>query len=94
MDRRSVLSEDASEAAGPNYAVVIRDVDGTLPVQLGEGSAGSLSPDGKWALSMPLNNAAQLTSSPRGLARLVRYRLPGSTISTMVGPASCQTEIE
>ena len=46
-DGQSVLFEDASEAAGPNYAVAIRKIDGTPPVQLGEGSAGGLSPGWK-----------------------------------------------
>ncbi len=68
-DGKFVLFEDASEAAGPNYAVVIRNVDGTLPVELGEGSAGSLSPDGKWALSIPLQNSTQLTLLPTGVGQ-------------------------
>ncbi|MFZ0770994.1 MAG: protein kinase [Candidatus Sulfotelmatobacter sp.] len=51
-DGQSVLFEDASEAAPPNHSVEIRRIDGTLPVYLGEGSAGGLSPDGKWAISI------------------------------------------
>jgi serine/threonine protein kinase len=51
-DGQFVLFEDASEAAGPNYAVVVRKVDGALPVRLGDGNAGGLSPDGKWAISI------------------------------------------
>ncbi len=68
-DGHFVLSEDASEAAGPNYAVVLRNVNGALPMKLGDGSAGSLSPDGKWALSMPLKDAAQLTLLPTGVGQ-------------------------
>jgi len=65
-DGSSVLFEDASDAAGPNYAVVIRRVDGGLPIRLGEGSSGSLSPDGKWAVSMSNNEPAQITLLPIG----------------------------
>lgn len=65
-DGKFVLFEDASAAAGPNYAVVIRPVDGGLPVRLGEGSSGNLSPDGKWAASIPINVSGQITLFPVG----------------------------
>jgi Tol biopolymer transport system component len=65
-DGRSVLFEDASDAAGPNYAVVIRRVDGGLPIRLGEGSSGSLSDDGKWAASVSTSGPAQITLLPVG----------------------------
>jgi dipeptidyl aminopeptidase/acylaminoacyl peptidase len=51
-DGQWVLFEDASEAAGPNYTVALRKFDGTPPIRLGAGSAGGLSPDGKWALAV------------------------------------------
>jgi eukaryotic-like serine/threonine-protein kinase len=65
-DGKSVLFEDASEAAGPNYAVVIRPVNGGLPIRLGEGSSGSLSPDGKWAASESNSDAPEITLFPIG----------------------------
>jgi serine/threonine protein kinase len=65
-DGKSVLFEDASEAAGPGYAVAVRKVDGTLPVRLGDGSAGGLSPDGKWALSISIGQPQQVTLLPIG----------------------------
>ena len=65
-DGQSVLFEDASEAAGPNYAVAIRKIDGTPPVQLGEGSAGGLSPDGKWAISIITGSPGRVTLYPIG----------------------------
>src|ERR1051326_626605 len=65
-DGESVLFEDASEAAGSNYSVIIRKVDGTLPVRLGGGSAGGLSPDGKWAISFATSQSKQLTLLPTG----------------------------
>ena len=65
-DGQSVLFEDASEPAGPAYAVALRKLDGTLPVRLGEGSAGGLSPDGKWAISISTSHPQQLTLLPIG----------------------------
>ncbi len=65
-DGKSVLFEDASDAAGPNYAVVVRRVDGGLPIRLGEGSSGSLSDDGKWAASVSISEPAQIRLLPVG----------------------------
>lgn len=66
IDGKFVLFEDASEAAGPNYAVATRQVDGELPVKLGDGSSGGLSPDGKWAISISPTPAPQITLLPIG----------------------------
>ena len=53
---RAMASQSSSKIPvkqpGPHYSLAIRKIDGTPPVQLGEGSAGSLSPDGKWAISI------------------------------------------
>jgi hypothetical protein len=65
-DQQWILFEDSSEAAGTHYSVAIRKIDGTPPVQLGEGSAGGFSPDGKWAISILPGNTGQLTLVPIG----------------------------
>ena len=65
-DGKFVLFEDASEAAGPNYAVATRNMDGSLPVRLGEGSSGGLSPDGKWAISILPAQSSQISLLPIG----------------------------
>jgi eukaryotic-like serine/threonine-protein kinase len=65
-DGQFVLFEDASQAAGPGYAVALRRVDGSLPIKLGEGSAGGLSPDGKWAISISTGQPQQVTLLPIG----------------------------
>jgi Tol biopolymer transport system component len=66
LDGKFVLFEDASEAAGPDYAVVIRKVDGTLPVRLGDGSAGGMSPDSKWAISVSTTHGPKIRLLPIG----------------------------
>ena len=65
-DGESVLFEDSSEAAGPNYSLAIRKIDGAPPVQLGEGSSGGLSPDGKWVISILPRNPGQVKLVPVG----------------------------
>jgi eukaryotic-like serine/threonine-protein kinase len=65
-DGESVLFEDSSEAAGSQYSLAIRKIDGTPPVELGEGSAGKLSPDGKWAISIFPGSPGRVTLVPLG----------------------------
>ena len=65
-DDQFVLFEDASEAAGAGYSIALRKFDGSLPVRLGEGSAGGLSPDGTWAISVSTTSPAQLRLLPIG----------------------------
>jgi Tol biopolymer transport system component len=65
-DGQSVLFEDSSEAAGARYSVAIRKIDGSPPVQLGEGSAGGLSPDGKWAISILPGTPGRIRLLPIG----------------------------
>jgi hypothetical protein len=65
-DGQSVLFEDASEAAPQDSSVAIRTLDGTPPVLLGEGSAGGLSPDGKWAISIITGSPGRVTLLPVG----------------------------
>lgn len=63
-DGQSVLFEDSSEQE-PGYAVALRKLDGSLPVRLGDGSAGGLSPDGKWAIAFN-GQPTQITLLPTG----------------------------
>ncbi len=48
-DGRKVLFHDETRAAGPDYPVYTRDLEGGLPVPMGKGAAGALSPDGRRA---------------------------------------------
>jgi eukaryotic-like serine/threonine-protein kinase len=76
-DGQFVLFEDASQAAGPGYAVVLRRVDGSLPIKLGEGSAGGLSPDGKWAISISTGQPQQVMLLPIGPGQPRQVELGG-----------------
>jgi Tol biopolymer transport system component len=65
-DGRTLLFTEESGVFGANYAVFIRKMDGSPPVRLGEGSASSFSPDGKWALSVIPTSPVQLALYPTG----------------------------
>jgi hypothetical protein len=76
-DGRLVLFEDSSEVAGASYSVAIRNIDGTPPIQLGKGSAGGLSPDGKWAISILAGAPGQVTLLPVGAGQSRPIAIPG-----------------
>jgi Tol biopolymer transport system component len=65
-DGRSLLFTEYSGAFGNNYAVCLRKTDGSPVVRLGEGRAGDLSPDGRWALAVVLTSPDRLMLYPTG----------------------------
>jgi hypothetical protein len=75
-DGQWVTFEESSEPAGPNYTVAIRDVDGSPPIRLGDGSGGRLSPDGKWVLAVYTGNPQHLTLFPVGPGQARQIFLP------------------
>jgi len=84
-DGQWVLFEDASAAAGPNYAVAIRKLDGTPPVQLGQGTAGGLSPDSKWAIAIFPGRPARVTLLPTGAGQ--PRTVPANGLEAIQSPA-------
>jgi hypothetical protein len=66
QDGQWILFEEDSEPLGSGYAVVARKVDGSHPMHLGDGSAGGLSPDGKWALAVGAGKTPKVTMLPIG----------------------------
>ena len=87
-DGQFVLFEDSSEVAGPGYAVALRKLDGSLPVRLGDGSAGGLSPDGKWAISVFTGNPERMTLLPIGAGEPRTVNLSGWNTFITVAPTS------
>jgi hypothetical protein len=75
-DGQWVLLEEGGEPVGKNYAVGIRKIDGSPPIKLGEGSAGGLSPDDKWALAIPTNAPVRITLLPVGPGQPREIPLP------------------
>jgi len=76
-DGQSVLFEESSEATGSHYSLAIRRIDGAAPVQLGEGSGGGLSPDGKWAISIIPGRPGQVKLVPLGPGQTRTIAIPG-----------------
>ncbi|HUM01216.1 MAG TPA: protein kinase [Thermoanaerobaculia bacterium] len=65
-DGRTLLFTEESGSVGVNYAVCLRQTDGSPVVRLGEGGANDLSRDGKWALASVPTTPPQLMLYPTG----------------------------
>ncbi len=65
-DGKTLLFSEESGSVGVNYAVCLRQTDGSPVVRLGEGSAGDLSLDGRWALANVPTAPPQLMLYPTG----------------------------
>jgi DNA-binding winged helix-turn-helix (wHTH) protein/Tol biopolymer transport system component len=65
-DGKQMLFGEEGENSGPSYHVGLRPTDGSAPVILGSGTAQSLSPDGKWALSIMPPPNEQIVLLPTG----------------------------
>jgi Tol biopolymer transport system component len=62
-DGKTVLFDESGEGSGAAGGVFVRKTDGSPAVRLGDGRAGSFSPDGKWVISqsqLPPHNARLL----------------------------------
>jgi DNA-binding winged helix-turn-helix (wHTH) protein/Tol biopolymer transport system component len=65
-DGKQILFGEEGENSGPSYQVGLRPTDGSAPIILGSGTAQSLSPDGKWALSIMPPPNDQIVLLPTG----------------------------
>jgi hypothetical protein len=63
-DGRTLLFYEGGEAGGSRSGVYVRGTDGAPAVRLGDGFAGELSPDKKWALA--IQRPTRLTLLPTG----------------------------
>ena len=65
-DGKTLLVMEESGSVGVNYAVCLRQTDGSPVVRLGEGAALDLSRDGKWALAAVPTTPPELLLYPTG----------------------------
>ncbi len=69
-DGNTLLFDEQGEQSGPTYTVALRSMKGSPPIPLGEGMAGDLSPDGKWAASTV--TYSQILLLPTGVGTIKR----------------------
>jgi DNA-binding winged helix-turn-helix (wHTH) protein/Tol biopolymer transport system component len=70
-DGSTVLFDEQGVESGPTYTVAVRDMRGSPPIPLGEGMAGALSPDGKWATANVANARLMVLPTGAGTARQI-----------------------
>lgn len=80
-DGKTLLFEEQGAGGGPNYSVFLRQTDGSPAVRLGDGFGISLSPDGKYVLSRPPNDATRFTILPTGAGESKVVSIPGFTFT-------------
>jgi DNA-binding winged helix-turn-helix (wHTH) protein len=78
-DGRSILFYESGEGGGPAYASYLRATDGAVPVRLGTGRAMSLSADGRFAVSIPVDAPDRVDLLPLGPGEVRSLREPGIT---------------
>jgi DNA-binding winged helix-turn-helix (wHTH) protein/Tol biopolymer transport system component len=76
-DGSSVLFYESGEGGGPAYASYLRATDGSVPVRLGSGRAMSLSSDGRFAVSIPVEAPDRVDLLPIGSGEVRSLREPG-----------------
>ncbi len=80
-DGRVLLFDESGEGGGKGYSVYVRNTDGSPATRLGEGSAQSLSPDGKWVLAIVASTAdARLVAYPTGAGQPRTFDKDGLTV--------------
>jgi eukaryotic-like serine/threonine-protein kinase len=70
-DGNLLLFDEQGQQNGGTYTVALRDVKGSPPIALGEGMAGDLSPDGKWAISIVAYSQLMLLPTGPGTAQKI-----------------------
>src|SRR5262249_4394560 len=78
------LFEEEGQGGGPDYSVYLRRTDGSPAVRLGPGQSEDLSPDGLWALTVPLANQHQIVIVPRGVAETRTLDVPNLDVIYVV----------
>ena len=80
-DGSTLVFTEGGEGGGPGGSVFLRKVGAASAIRLGDGYGQSLSPDGKWVLSLVTGSPKRLVllATSAGAARTIE--LPGLTIS-------------
>jgi DNA-binding winged helix-turn-helix (wHTH) protein/Tol biopolymer transport system component len=70
-DGKTLVFDEEGEQSGPTYTVATRSMQGTPPIPLGEGVAGDLSPDGKWAATVVSYTQIMLLPTGAGMVKRI-----------------------
>ena len=82
-DGRTISFDESGEGSSPNGDVYVRATDGSPAVKLGEGSAGEISRDGSWLISIS-TDYTHVVLLPTGPGEPRPLPAPGFTMSAAV----------
>jgi eukaryotic-like serine/threonine-protein kinase len=74
-DGKTLLFDEQGEEAGAQYTVALWEMQESPPIPLGDGMAGDLSPNGKWATTVVSNT--RLLLLPTGAGTAIRIERDG-----------------
>jgi Tol biopolymer transport system component len=75
-DGRTLLMNETQVAGSENGAFYIRQTDASPAIRLGDGTANSFSPDGKWVLARPWMSQNRLLIVPTGAGQPKEISIP------------------
>jgi Tol biopolymer transport system component len=66
-DGKKVAFSESGEGGGPGYSTYLRNLDGSPPVRLGDGTGYDISPDGNWVIGVVgITTGGRLVLLPTG----------------------------
>ena len=65
-DGKTIVFSESGAAGGSIFGVYLRHTDGSPAIRLGDGTTESLSPDGRWVLSVPRTRRSEIVMLPTG----------------------------
>ena len=80
-DGDTILFYEGGEGGGPDYTTFVRRTDGSTPLRLGDGRAFDLSPDGRWALVIPVTRPDRILLLPTGAGETRQIRGPDGMVT-------------
>ena len=80
-DGRRMLFDEQGQGGGPAYSVYLRGTDGSPAVKLGDGYSLALSPDDRFAATVPVDPADRITFVPTGTGEARTVMFPGLSIN-------------
>jgi Tol biopolymer transport system component len=79
-DGRLLLFDEQGQGGGSAYSVYLRKTDGSPAVKIGDGYSLALSPDGRWAATVPVDTTDRITFVPTGAGEARTVMLNGLSI--------------
>jgi len=68
-DGRIIAFKETLSGGGDRFGAYVTSLDGSDPVRLGDGWAWDLSPDGKWVMTLDMNDPAKIALLPTRAGR-------------------------